>query len=114
MDKLPSSNAPALLTRHCDDCSGLSRLSAKEAGILMTQLKGWSLGEATLEKEFVFSNFVKALDWVNRVGKLAESEGHHPDILLHDYKKVRISLWTHTICGLTENDFILAAKIDEI
>ena len=69
--------------------------------------------EHHLEKEFPFKNFKEALSFVNQVGALAEKEGHHPDIHLA-WGKVRIVLWTHKINGLSENDFLLAAKIEEI
>jgi 4a-hydroxytetrahydrobiopterin dehydratase len=64
-----------------------------------------------LRKTYRFSNFVEALEFVNRIGKLAEEEGHHPDIFL-TWGKVRVELWTHKINGLSENDFIMAAKFD--
>ena len=64
-----------------------------------------------LDREFTFPDFRQALDFVDKVGELAEAEGHHPDVYL-GYGKVRITLWTHKINGLHENDFILAAKID--
>lgn len=66
-----------------------------------------------LERKFTFKNFRQALDFVNTVGGLAETQGHHPDIYL-SWGKVKISLWTHKINGLHENDFILAAKIDHL
>lgn len=66
-----------------------------------------------LEKEFAFPDFKTALAFTNRVGALAESEGHHPDILLA-WGKVRITIWTHKIDGLTESDFILAAKAEQL
>ena len=65
------------------------------------------------EKEYTFPDFVSALAFVNKVGEVAEAEGHHPDIHL-TWGKVRIEVWTHKIDGLTESDFILAAKIDEV
>lgn len=67
-----------------------------------------------LTKEFEFANFKKCLDFVNKVAELAEGEGHHPNICIHSYKKVRIELWTHKIGGLHENDFIMAAKIEKL
>ena len=75
--------------------------------------ENWMLIEdKELEKNYVFKDFKDALNFVNEVGKIAEAEGHHPDINLHDYKKVTIRLSTHAISGLSENDFILASKID--
>lgn len=66
-----------------------------------------------LEKEYLFPDFKKALDFTLKVGQIAELEGHHPDIFL-SWGKVKVTIWTHKINGLTESDFILAAKIDEI
>jgi 4a-hydroxytetrahydrobiopterin dehydratase len=66
-----------------------------------------------LEKEFKFKDFQEALDFVNSVGQLAELQGHHPDIYL-SWGKVKLTLWTHKINGLHKNDFILAAKVDEL
>jgi 4a-hydroxytetrahydrobiopterin dehydratase len=63
--------------------------------------------------EFEFKDFMGAVGFVNKVASLAEEEGHHPNIYIHSYKKVRIELWTHKIGGLHENDFIMAAKIDQ-
>ena len=70
------------------------------------------VGEHHLEKEYSFKDFKEALDFTNRVGAIAEQEGHHPDIFL-GWGKVKLDLWTHNIGGLSENDFILAAKADE-
>jgi 4a-hydroxytetrahydrobiopterin dehydratase len=69
--------------------------------------------EHHLERTYKFNNFRKALDFTNRVGELAESEGHHPDIFLA-WGKVVLKLWTHKIGGLTESDFVFAAKVDEL
>lgn len=75
---------------------------------------GWQvIEEHHLEKEFTFKDFRGALDFTNRVGELAETQGHHPDIYLA-WGKVRIQIWTHKIFGLTESDFVLAAKIGRI
>ena len=67
-----------------------------------------------LRREWRVKNFVTALDFFNRVGQIAEAEGHHPDLHLVGYRNVTIELWTHAIGGLSENDFILAAKIDQL
>ena len=74
----------------------------------------WMIAEnKKLRREFRFRNFVSAMEFVNRVAEVAEQEGHHPDIHLF-YNKLTLELWTHAAHGLTENDFILAAKIDEL
>lgn len=67
-----------------------------------------------LERNFTFSNFKEALDFVNKVAELAEDANHHPDILIHGYKKVKIKLWSHDKGGLSEKDSALASKIDNI
>ena len=79
----------------------------------MTDVEGWNEVDDALERTFTFGNFVEALAFVNRVGEVAEQEGHHPDIYL-SWGKVEIRIWTHKINGLTESDFILAAKIDRV
>ena len=81
----------------------------------MSQINDWSVVDnKQIEKEFIFKNFVEGLAFTNKVGAIAEAEGHHPDIFIHDYKKVKITLSTHAIGGLSANDFILAAKIDQL
>jgi 4a-hydroxytetrahydrobiopterin dehydratase len=84
---------------------------------LQPQIPDWTLAEAEgvnrLERIFRFSNFAQALNFTNRVGALAEEEGHHPAILT-EWGKVTISLWTHKIRGLHRNDFVMAAKIDAL
>jgi 4a-hydroxytetrahydrobiopterin dehydratase len=71
------------------------------------------IDEHQITRKFTFPDFQQALDFVNRVGAVAEEQGHHPDILL-TWGKVEITLWTHAVNGLTESDFIMAAKIDRI
>ena len=81
---------------------------------LSAQLPEWQVvNEHHLQKTFQFKNFAETLDFVNRVGQLAEEQGHHPDICL-GWGKAAISIWTHKIDGLTESDFVLAAKIDKV
>lgn len=103
-----------LSTKKCVACEGgMPPLTLEQAQILARQLKSdWVIEEKKIWKPFVFKNFKEALGFVNRVGELAEDEGHHPDINLHDYKKVVVTLSTHAIGGLSENDFIVARKID--
>jgi 4a-hydroxytetrahydrobiopterin dehydratase len=79
----------------------------------LSELAGWYLNGKWITKEFAFKNFVAAMQFVNKVAEIAEGEGHHPDIHIH-YNRVRFDIWTHAIDGLSENDFILAAKIDGI
>ena len=106
----------SLAKKSCAPCRGdLPPLMGKELACLMAGISdGWSLtGEQRIEKEFHFKNFREALDFTNTVGEIAETENHHPDISL-GWGKVVISLSTHKLHGLTENDFVLAAKIDAI
>lgn len=88
-----------------------------EADARLRELGGdWAIGDAghlQLEKTYRFPDFARALAFVNRVGALAEEQGHHPDVYL-TWGRVRLTIWTHTIKGLTENDFILAAACDRI
>jgi 4a-hydroxytetrahydrobiopterin dehydratase len=81
---------------------------------LLAQLSGWQVvNEHHLRKEFRFSNYAEALAHVNRISEVAEAEGHHPDVCF-GWGKVEVLIWTHKINGLTESDFILAAKIDAL
>mgnify|MGYP001618039962 CR=1 FL=1 len=79
----------------------------------LKQVKKWKLKNGHLYKEFKFKNFKEALKFVNKVGSISEKEGHHPNIYF-TWGKCNIELWTHAVNGLSENDFILAAKIDLI
>ena len=106
----------ALAEKHCIPCEkGAEPLKGEEIERQKEQLDSdWRVvDEHHLEREFSFDDFRQALDFVNRVGELAEEEGHHPDICF-GYGKAKIDLWTHKINGLHENDFILAAKIDQL
>ena len=105
-----------LAERKCTPCQGgVEPLKGEQLTQRMKVLEpGWRIvDEKRLEGEFSFKDFRQSLDFVNRVGELAEAEGHHPDLYLA-YGKVRITLWTHKIGGLHDNDFILAAKIDRL
>ena len=103
-----------LSDKECVPCKGgVPALESKERQRLLDELsEGWSVVDGHhLEKLFTFTDFQAALDFTNQVGALAESQGHHPDIYLA-WGKVRLTIWTHKIDGLTESDFILAAKAD--
>lgn len=104
-----------LTEQKCVACEGdVLPLSLSEASELLLEVSGWTLRDdgKTINRLYTFKNFIEALAFVNKVGVIAESEKHHPDIHLVDYKKVRIELRTHAIGGLSQNDFIIAAKID--
>ena len=107
-------NQTALKERRCIPCEGgIPPLDKNAQQDLLKQLSaGWQVIDGHhLEKEFKFKNFVQALNFTNAVGAVAEAEGHHPDIFL-TWGKVKLTIWTHSINGLTESDFILAAKAE--
>ena len=106
---------PTLTERSCIPCrKDTPPLSAAEKQSFHAELKGWEIiDDHHLEREFTFRDFATALAWVNRVGDLAEAEGHHPDIYL-TWGRVRIIIWSHAINNLTLSDFVLAAKIDQL
>ncbi len=97
----------------CEDKAGA--LAHGELTDLKEKINQWNLVEDThLEKTLKFKDFSEALVFVNKVGEIAEKENHHPDIKIHSWNKVTLTLSTHSIGGLSENDFILASKIDEL
>jgi 4a-hydroxytetrahydrobiopterin dehydratase len=102
-----------LSAKSCVPCrGGVLPLTGDQIKPLYAQLRGWDVvKEHHLTKMYSFPDFATALAFVNQVGEIAEHEGHHPDLYL-SWGKVRVDLWTHKIDGLTESDFILAAKID--
>jgi len=107
-----------LAKRECVPCrGGVPPLGEAEIQPLLAELNrtggGWNVpGGHHLEKTYAFPDFVSALAFTNRLGALAEEQGHHPDIHLA-WGKVRLTIWTHKIDGLTESDFVLAAKADQ-
>lgn len=106
---------PELASKNCVPCrGGVPPLKGQELVALQEQVEGWNVIEQHhIAKTYKFPDFRKALEFVNRVGEVAEEQGHHPDIYLA-WGKVEVKIWTHKIDGLTESDFILAAKIDRI
>jgi 4a-hydroxytetrahydrobiopterin dehydratase len=105
-----------LAQKHCVPCEGgVFPLARQESEPLLKKVVGWQLSADALSisKHFTFKDFAEALAFVNTVGAIAEGEGHHPDLTLA-WGKVGVSLTTHAIGGLSENDFILAAKIDTV
>lgn len=106
-----------LSNQKCVPCEGgTPPLFREKVKKLLPQVHGWILGSnfKKISRDFKFKNFKEAMGFVNKVAGLVETEGHHPDILIHDWNKVRLELSTHAIVGLSENDFILAAKIDQV
>ena len=105
----------SLAKRKCVPCAaGTPPMPLEETSIYLKQLDNWVLSDNNIEKNFKFRDFQQAMKFVNKVAGIAEDEGHHPDILIHNWNRVRLTLSTHAIKGLSENDFILAAKIDQI
>lgn len=103
-----------LTKQHCVPCEGgTAPLAGKDLELLVKSVRDWKLDQnAKISKEFKFKNFIEAMKFVNQIAEIAEKEGHHPDISI-SYNRVRLELTTHAIGGLSQNDFILAAKIDE-
>jgi 4a-hydroxytetrahydrobiopterin dehydratase len=113
-----STQTPAELTKKkCVPCEGgVDPVSLPQAEAQLMQLPGWKLvrnGER-IRKEWVVKDFMAGIDFFKRCAEVAEADGHHPDLHLEGYRNVAVELWTHAIGGLSENDFILAAKIDQL
>jgi 4a-hydroxytetrahydrobiopterin dehydratase len=109
-------DAQSLTSKTCVPCrGGIPPLTADEARAYAAATPEWTLAEegTRLFRRFEFRDFAAAMEFVNRVADLAEQEGHHPDIAIH-WNRVELTLWTHKIGGLHENDFILGAKIDRL
>jgi 4a-hydroxytetrahydrobiopterin dehydratase len=104
-----------LASRQCVPChGGVPPLTEAEAARLQAQLEGWEVvNNHHLRKEYKFADFKESQSFVNRVGEVAEEQWHHPDIS-YGWGRAEITIWTHKIDGLTESDFILAAKIDSL
>jgi len=103
-----------LAQRKCIPCTGgTPPLAPDQTREMLRQVPGWSIENGQLTRDIKVKNFRTALVVVNRIGELAEQEGHHPNICIHSWNHVKLELYTHSINGLSENDFILAAKINE-
>ena len=104
-----------LAERECVPCrGGVPPMKGKEIEELLHQLEGWQVvDEHHLQKVYRFKDFRESLEFVNRVGNLAEQQGHHPDVCF-GWGKADVTIWTHKIDGLSESDFVLAAKIDKL
>lgn len=106
-----------LVQKSCQPCEGgVEPYSTEDARAQLAQLRDWHMTHdgRRIRRDWTVKNFMAGIEFLNQVAKVAEQEGHHPDVHLEEYRKVWIELWTHAIGGLSENDFILAAKIDEI
>ncbi len=105
----------SLNEKDCIAChSKMPTFSAEESAPYLAQLPGWKLNETVhLTREYEFPDFMQAMERANKIAQIAESQGHHPDLFI-GWGKLKVELWTHFSGGLTENDFILAAKIEEL
>ena len=103
-----------LIEQKCQPCRGdTARLADEDVQVLLPEIPQWTLKDNAIERVFQFKDFKEAIKFVNRVAEAANEENHHPDIHIY-YNKVHIVLSTHKINGLSKNDFILAAKIDDL
>lgn len=106
-----------LVGKKCQPCEGgVDPCTLGESEQQLARLEGWNLirDGQRIRKDWTVKNFMAAMKFFNQVAEVAEEDGHHPDLHLEGYRNVWIELWTHAIGGLSENDFILAAKIDQI
>lgn len=106
-----------LVQKRCLPCEGgVDACSLDMAKLQLQQLNGWHLTRdgKRIRKDWQFKNFMQGIEFFQKVAELAEAEAHHPDLHLEGYRSVWIEIWTHAIGGLSENDFILAAKIDSL
>lgn len=114
---MQSISSKQLAAKKCIPCEGgVPPCTPDEAAAQLAELPGWQLtpGGQRIRKTWVVKNFLAAMRFFEKVAELAEAEGHHPDLHLEGYRNVAIEIWTHAIGGLSENDFILAAKIDQL
>jgi 4a-hydroxytetrahydrobiopterin dehydratase len=112
-----ATTAEELTRKKCVPCEGgVPTLTEAEVDGLLVNFPGWAKveGGQRIRREWRARNFMAAMDFFNKVAELSEAEGHHPDLHLVGYRNVAIEIWTHAIGGLSENDFILAAKIDAL
>lgn len=114
---MPPQTTEQLTHKHCTACEGgVDKFTPAEAEEQLRHLAGWRLTHEGLRirKDWFVQDFTAGIDFFQRVANLAEAENHHPDLHLENYRNLWIELWTHAIGGLSENDFILAAKIDQL
>ena len=102
---------PALAEKHCRPCRDIPPMAKAEAEKHLLHLPGWLLSDNRIEKEYKFKTYLEGLDFANKIGHIAEEQDHHPDILI-GWRRVTLTLTTHSIKGLSENDFIMAARAD--
>jgi 4a-hydroxytetrahydrobiopterin dehydratase len=106
-----------LVNKKCQPCEGgVAPFAIDDARAQLKQLVGWKFTHdgQRIRKDWIVKNFMAGIDFFNRCADVAESEGHHPDLHIEGFRNLSVELWTHAIGGLSENDFILAAKIDQL
>ena len=107
-------NSCDMTNRHCTPCEGgIPALDAADAAKLLENLSGWAVVDQCLEKTFAFRNHLETMAFVNAIAWVSHREDHHPELTV-GYKDVRVRYWTHAISGLSDNDFICAAKLDQL
>lgn len=114
---METQSAEQLAAKKCLPCEGgVEPCTLREAEAQLEKLQGWHLTHSgqRIRKDWTVKNFMAGIEFFNRVAEVAEQDGHHPDLHLEGYRNVWIELWTHAIGGLSVNDFILAAKIDQL
>lgn len=114
---MPTQTKQELAAKKCVPCEGgVEPLTGDQAAAQLTELQGWRLTHdgQRIRKDWTLKNFVAGIQFFDRVADVAEIEQHHPDLHLEGYRQAWIEIWTHAIGGLSENDFILAAKIDQL
>jgi 4a-hydroxytetrahydrobiopterin dehydratase len=114
---MPTPTSQQLKSKHCQPCEGgVPPVPPEEAERLVKEVPGWELTAdgQRIARRWVAKDFAAGMEFLNRVAQLAEDEGHHPDLHLVGYRNVSLELWTHAIGGLSENDFIMAAKINDL
>ena len=102
---------PALAEKHCRPCRDIPPMAKAAAQKYLLGLPGWLLSDNKIEKEYRFRSYLEGLDFANKIGLIAEEQDHHPDIVI-GWRRVKLALTTHSIKGLSENDFIMAAKAE--
>ncbi|HLD69383.1 MAG TPA: 4a-hydroxytetrahydrobiopterin dehydratase [Candidatus Omnitrophota bacterium] len=106
-----------LLQRHCVPCEGIGKaLTLQEAQDYLKKIDFWQLDPSgkLIRRDYVLKNFLAGIQLMSKIAQVAEEENHHPDLHLRGYRKLRVELTTHALGGLSENDFILAAKINQL
>jgi 4a-hydroxytetrahydrobiopterin dehydratase len=113
-----SAVSPAeLVKKKCVPCEGgVPPVDLPEAEAQLMQLPGWKLTHngKRIRKEWLVKDFMAGVEFFNRAAEVAEAEGHHPDLHLEGYRNLAVEIWTHAIGGLSQNDFVLAAKLDQL